>query len=89
MKKSVNMVYKSTTDCLNKMEILTSINAYLRRCDKASNKDDMITLEKCCKETELLIDRVLEMSLSVIQLESIDRYRVRVEKYKMGVNNNE
>ena len=85
MKKPVNMVYKSTTDCTSKMEIINSIIAYLRRCDKASNKGDKITLDKCCKDAEVLINRVSEMALNEIQVERISGYRERIEKYKEEV----
>ena len=86
MKKPVNMVYKSTTDCTSKMEIINSIIAYLRRCDKASDKGDKVTLRKCCKEAELLINRVSKMALNEIQIDRVDKYRERIEKYKAEVN---
>ena len=85
MRKPVNMVYKSTTDCVSKMEIMSSINAYLRRCDKASNKGDKVTLRKCCKEAGLLINRVSEMSLNDIQIDRVGKYKERIEKYNEEV----
>ena len=85
MKKPVNMVYKSTIDCTSKMEIINSIIAYLRRCDKASNKGDKITLDKCCKDAEVLINRVSEMALSEIQIDRMGKYKMRIEKYKEEV----
>ena len=85
MKKPVNMVYKSTTDCTSKMEIINSIIAYLRRCEKASAKSDKVILEQCCKDAEVLIDKVSEMALNEIQIERISGYRMRIEKYKEEV----
>ena len=85
MKKSVNMVYKSTTDCTSKMEIINSIIAYLRRCDKASSKGDNITLDKCCKDAEVLIDRVSTMALNEIQIVRINGYKEKIEKYEQEV----
>ena len=82
MKKPVNMVYKSTTDCTSKMEIINSIIAYLRRCVKAFDKGDKVTLRKCCKEAELLINRVSVMALNEIQIERINGYKEKIEKYK-------
>ena len=83
MKKPVNMVYKSTTDCVSKMDIMNSINAYLRRCDKAYDKGDKVTLRKCCKEAELLINKVSEMSLNDMQMDRVGKYKERIEKYKL------
>ena len=82
MKKPVNMVYKSTTDCISKMEIINSIIAYLRRCDKASSKGDKITLDKCCKDAEVLINRVSVMALNEIQIDRVSKYKEKIEKYK-------
>ena len=85
MKKPVNMVYKSTIDCTSKMEIINSIIAYLRRCDKASNKGDKIILDKCCKDAEVLIDKVSKMALNEIQIDRVSKYKEKIKKYKEEV----
>lgn len=81
MEKAIKLVYKTTTDCENKMEMMNSIRKYLKRCEKARINNDRDTSETFCKAIDLIAEKLLKLPLTLIQVESINKSILKVKIY--------